>query len=156
MYVCKYVWVYVCMDVWMKCMYVVCLYAHMHYFCIIAINVWDFVHKYLCNIITDLHIMTKCASTDTYCSSCSVPTCYSNVTWTDSTLTVCSQLSVSFCTARRNYNEAQYAISWQLNCTWREDTSLTDEFLEFCVICKCKVWGCYQLRYKLRLQCSQW
>ena len=113
------------------------MYVCMHQFCNITTNMRDFVPKYLCNFITELHNVTNWSSTEPYCSSCSVPTCYSNVNWPDSTLTVCSQLSVSFCTARRNNKEAHYAISWQLNCTWRGDTSLTAEFLEFCVIFKC-------------------
>jgi hypothetical protein len=56
---------------------------------------------------------------------CSVLMRYSNVNRSDSELTVCLQLSVPFCTASRNNTAAQYAISRQLNCTWREDKSST-------------------------------
>ena len=46
---------YVCMDV---CMYVcVCVCIYMHQYCNITTNVWDIVHKYLCNFITELHYL---------------------------------------------------------------------------------------------------
>jgi len=69
MYACAYIFI---------CMYV-CLYVATHKFCSITEIVRDFVRKYLCSFNTELHYATNCTSSDTYCSSCSVPTCYSNV-----------------------------------------------------------------------------
>ena len=152
MYVCI---IYVCVYVLCMCVYMyVYLYVGMHQFCSIPKDMWQFVRKYLCSFNSELHNTTNWDSSDTYCSSCSDPTCYTNVKSTDIALTVCSQLSVSFCTARRNYKEAQNAVSRQLHWTWRGDKSATAEFLELCVICKCTVCGCYQLRYKLLFPCS--
>ena len=62
----------------------VCIYVCMHQFCCITTNIQDFLHNYLCNFITELHNVTKWASTDSYHSCCSVLTCYSNVNWSDS------------------------------------------------------------------------
>ena len=84
-----YICIYLCMDVSMcLCMHVcifmyVCMYVSMyggmHQFCSVTTNLREFVPKYLCSFNTELHITTNWASTDTYRSSCSVPTCYTNV-----------------------------------------------------------------------------
>ena len=54
----------------------VCMYAtNLHFFK----NKQYFVHKYLCNVITELHNVTNWASSDSYCSCCTVLPSYSNV-----------------------------------------------------------------------------
>jgi len=111
MYVCMYVCVYVCMCI---CIYVCmcfCMYVYMHHFCSITTITQNFVLKYLCNFITKLHNVINSVSTDSYCSCCSVLTCYNNVNWLHNELTVCSELSVPFCTAIRNYKATHYTIS---------------------------------------------
>jgi len=60
------------------CMYV-CMYVCMHQFCSITTYTQKFVLKCLCNFITKLHSVTNSFSTDSYCSCCSVLTCYNNV-----------------------------------------------------------------------------
>jgi len=81
MYICinMYACMYVCMHVCLR----VCGYVCMHHFCSITTNMLNSVHKYLCNFITKLHSVTNWASAESYCSCCTVLTCYSNVNWSD-------------------------------------------------------------------------
>ena len=108
------------------CMYVrmyVCMYVYMHHFCNITTNMQYLFHKYSCNPITQPHSMTNWASTDSYCSCCSVLTCSSNVNWSDSDWQFALN-SVPFCTAISNYKESQYAISRQLKTRHQQFSSL--------------------------------
>jgi hypothetical protein len=109
-------------------MYYVFIYVFMYlckYVCMYVAPVLQYYYKYawfcsqiFCNFITKLHVVTNWASTDSYCSCCSLLTCYNNVNWSDSVLTACWQLSVPFCTAiKGNHKAAQYATSRQLKCT---------------------------------------
>ena len=108
-----------------KCMYLFVNVCMQDQICSITKNIQEFVLKYLSNFTTKLHNVTKCDSTDSYCSFCTVLTRYSNVSWSESGLKVYSQFSVPFCPATRHYKAAQYAISRQINRTWQEDKSST-------------------------------
>ena len=132
-YVCMYACMYLCMCICMcVCMYVymyVCVYVCV-YVCIIlqscsiTTNLPYFLHKYLCKFITEPHNVTYWASTDAFCSFCTVIPMYNNVNCSHYVLTVCSQLSVPFCTAIRNYKAAQYAINRQLKSHHQQFSSL--------------------------------
>jgi len=59
------------------------MYVCMHQFCSITTNIPYFLPIYLFNFVTELHKVSNWDSADSYCSCCSVLTCYRNVNWSD-------------------------------------------------------------------------
>jgi len=96
----------------------------MHQSCNITTNIPYFLHKYLCNFITEPHYVANLSLTESYSSCCTVIPNYTNVNCSHYILTVCSQLSVPFCTAIRNYKATQYAIKRQLKSRHQQFCSL--------------------------------
>ena len=154
-YRCLYLGMHVCMCIFMYISIPLCTFVYMNgcmymyvcmYVCTSSAVEQQLCGISLCNFITGLHKVTNWASTDSHCSCCIVLTSSSNLNCSDSWLTVCTQLAVPLCTAVCKFKQAQFAVSRQLNFTCPEDTSSKVEFCWFCVICNCKVRGCYQVR----------
>jgi len=96
----------------------------MHLLCSITKKVPYFLHKYLCNFITEPHNETNLSVTVSYCSCCTVLPNYKNTNWSQCVLTDSSQHTVPFCIAIRNYKAAQYAINRQLKSRHQQFRSL--------------------------------